>query len=480
METLHDKTVKGVKWSILDVVSSYGITFIVSIILARILLPSEYGLIGIAMIFVAIANCFVDSGLGNAIIRNKTVGREAYSTVFVTNMVISILVTGIIWLCAPWISTFFGHEELTRIIRILSLIIIINALAITQRTRLTKELDFKTQTIIAASCTLVSGGVGIVMALRGYGVWALVWQQLSRQILDTVMLWVFNGGFNGLSFSFKCFKELFGFGWKILVSGLIQTMWRQAYPIVIGKCYGSEQLGYFTRANQFSSLFSENLTSIVQRVSFPSFSKIQDEQERLVSAYRKVIQMTMMVTFICLMGLAAIAEPMIYTLIGEKWAASVPMLQILSISMIFYPLISINGNMLQVHGRSDLFLKTEIIQKILALCTIAIGIIFNIYWMLLSSIATNLTSYLIVAHYAQKVSHYGAISQIKDILPEGLIALGIAIPVWFINLIPLAPPLVLTMQIIVGAVFAYILHERAKRSAYLEFKEYILKFKSRG
>lgn len=440
----------------IDVVSNYGITFVVSIVLARLLTPDEYGIVGTALIFIALGNCFVDSGMGNAIIRKQKVDAVDYSTVFISNMCISAAVTAILYLCAPSIALFFKMPTLTQVIRVLSFIIVINALAITQRTRMTKNIDFKTQALISLPCTIASGIIGIIMAVKGFGVWALVGQQLSRQILDTILLWIVNRGFPRLVFSFRRFKSLFGFGWKILVSGLIQTIWRQAYPILIGKCYGSATLGQYTRAYQFCSIVSENMTSVIQRVSFPSLSSIQDDPERLLSAYKRVIRTTMAITSTSLLGLCAAAPSLIVTMIGPQWLPSIRLLQILCISMLFYPLTSINSNMLQIHGRSDWFLKVEIIQKILALSTLAIGIAFNIYWMLVSSIATNFISFLVAAHYSTKLTRHNAFRQIKDLLPEGLIAASMALVVHAVLLLPVAPYIQLSIQIIVGAAWTIV------------------------
>lgn len=475
MTALREKTVNGVKWSAIDTLSSYCITFVVSLVLARLLTPDEYGQIGIAMIFIAIANCFVDSGLSNAIIRKKDASDIDYSTVFISNLCISGCITLLLYGLAPLIAQYFRDESLTEILRVLSFMVVVNALAIIQRTRLTKALNFKTQTVIGLSSTVTSGVIGIGMAWAGYGTWALVWQQLSRQLIESTMLWTLQRGCPRMRFSKAHFDELFGFGWKIMLSGLIQTVWRQLIPTVLGKHYGKRTLGLYTRAYQFNSLFSENLTSMIQRVSFSSLSTLQDEEERLREAYRKVTRMTMAATTTCLLGLCATAEPMIYTLIGAQWLPCVDYLRILSIALLSYPICSINANMFQVKGRSDLFLRLEIVQKVLALIPLALCILYNIYWLLWGMVGSNVLSYLIVAHFSGRLTGYRLKEQIKDILPSTAIAVGMSIVVWSIGQIAIARPIILVMQIAVGMLVAIGLHAWFKLPEYQEAKTIVTK-----
>lgn len=361
--SLKHKTVRGVTWSFVDNIANQGITFLVGLVLARLLSPEEYGLIGIIMIFIAVFNSIVDSGFSNALIRKNDATNIDYNTVFITNLLLSVVLFLILFACAPSIGRFFNKLELVPLTRVMGCILIINAFAIIQRTLLVKRVDFKTQTKVSLIASVSSGVIGVCMAFAGLGVWSLVGQQVSRQLLNACFLWYYAKWLPAVQFSLHSFKELFGFGWKLLVSELINTVWKEMYQVIIGKCYSAQMLGQYTRSKQFASIFSSNLTTVIQRVSYPVLSSIQDDKERLKLAYQRVIKVAMLVTFICMIGLAAIAKPMIVVLIGEKWLVAATLLPVICFNMMLYPLHALNLNMLQVQGRSDLFLKLEIAKK---------------------------------------------------------------------------------------------------------------------
>ena len=349
-------------------------------------------------------------------------------------------------------------------------IVIINAFAIIQRTILVKNIDFKTQTKVSLTASVVSGVVGIAMALKGYGVWSLVGQQISRQMMNSVMLWFFNRWRPSIMFSVTSFKELFGFGWKLLVSGLIDTIWKQVYQVVIGKCYNAETLGQYTRADQFNIIFSSNLTAVVHRVSYPVLSKIQDEKERLKQAYRKVIKTTMLVTFPCMLGLAAVAEPMVLVLIGDKWLPCVHYLQIICFSGMLYPLHALNLNMLQVKGRSDVYLILEIVKKTIAVGPILLGIFINIYWMLIGSVFTGFIAYYLNGHFSGREIDYPCREQIKDIMPSFLISLAMATVVYAISYLKISVFVIFPLQLVVGFAMMIGMCEMFKLNEYQELK----------
>ena len=258
------------------------------------------------------------------------------------------------------------------------MVLLINAFAIIQRTLFVRNVDFKTQTKVSLIASLSSGAVGIGMAYGGCGVWSLVGQQISRQLMNTVFLWIYGKWHPALEFSKRSFRELFSFGSKLMLSSLIDTIYKNIYYLVIGRFYTSATLGQYTRAEQFNSIFSTNLTAVVQRVSYPVLSSIQNEPDRLRDAYRRVIKTTMLLTFACMLGLAAVARPLIVLLIGEKWLPAVGYLQILCFAGMLYPLHAINLNILQVKGRSDLFLRLEIIKKVIGTLPIVLGIFYGI------------------------------------------------------------------------------------------------------
>ncbi len=468
--SLKDKTIKGASWSFVDNIAGSGITFLVGIVLARLLTPEEFGLIGIITIFIAVFNSIVDSGFSNALIRKNDAKQIDYNTAFIFNLILSIFVFIVLFFLAPLIGNFFKEPQLVPLTRVMSIIVLINAFALVQRTLLVKKVDFKTQTKVSVIASSSSGVIGLSMAFTGFGVWSLVAQQLSRQFLNTFFLWVYNKWRPQLEFSIKSFKELFNFGWKLLVSGLIATIWTQLYQIVIGKFYTTAALGQFTRAKQFTDIFSSNLTGVVQRVSYPVLSSIQDEKDRLKQGYKKIIKTTMFFTFTLMLGLAAVAKPMVLVLIGEKWLPSVEFLQILCFSAMLYPLHAINLNMLQVKGRSDLFLILEIVKKIIAIGPIILGIFIGIKAMLLGSVFTGFISYYLNSYYSGRDLDYGIKEQINDVFPSFIIALSMAAIVWSISLINISPFILLPLQILAGLIIIFIIGETAKNSEYMELK----------
>ena len=470
-ESLKNKTVKGVGWSFIDNLSSSGITFLVGLVLARLLTPSEYGIMAILTIFIAVSNSIVDSGFSNALIRKTDARRVDYNTVFLFNLLVSGLLYVVLFLAAPAISWFFKEPLLVEVMRVIGWVLVINALAIIPRTLFVKEVNFKTQTKVSLIASISSGVIGIGMALAGLGVWSLVGQQLSRQLLNTLFLWIYCTWRPAWEFSMQSFKELFGFGSKILLSGLLNTIFNEIYSLVIGRCYTSAQLGQYTRANQFNQIFSSNLTTVIQRVSYPVLSSIQDESERLREAYRKVIKSTMLISFACMLGLAAVARPLILILIGEKWLPAVGFLQIICFSGMLYPLHAINLNILQVKGRSDLFLRLEIIKKIIAVGPLVLGVLFSIEYMLWGSVCTSLIAYFLNSYYSADLINYPTKEQIKDILPTFLISFVTAAAMWILTLLPLSNWLLLPLQCLLGIALAVLIYECLHLPEYVEVKQ---------
>ena len=478
-ESLKNKTIKGVGWSAADALLGQGVTFIVGLVLARLLSPDEYGLIGICLIFTTVLNGIVDSGFSNALIRKKDVTDEDYNTMFTTNMAISIVLYVFLFISAPLVSDFFHRIELTALVRVTGLILFLNALSITQVTILTKNIDFKTKTKASLVSAIISGVIGIAMAFMGYGVWSLVAQQLSKQLLYTLCLWVLSKWWPKFTFYKDSFKYMWGFGWKLLASGILNNVWNQLYQVVIGRCYTSSTLGHYTRANEYASIFSSNLTSIVQRVSYPVLAEIQDDKERMVLGYRKVIKVTMFVTAVCMISLGAVSEPLIYTLIGTKWHEAATYLPLICISMSLYPLHAINLNILQVLGRSDIFLYLEILKKIVGIVPIVIGIFCGIYYMLLVSILTGVISLYLNTWYTGKTLNYSFWKQLRDITPSYFTALVIALAVYFLKYLSLPYYIVLMLQIIVGIVACITISEIFKFDEYKELKTIVIKVVNR-
>lgn len=469
-QSLKDKTVKGVGWSAIDSVAGQGVTFLVGLVLARLLSPDEYGLIGIVMIFITVFNAIVDSGFSNSLIRKKDTTNADYNTMFLTNMVLSCAMYALLFFGANAIAHFFERVELVSLTRVVGLIIIINALSITQYTILQKRLDFKTKTKASLISAIISGGIGIIMAIKGCGVWSLAGQQISKQLLYTVLLWLSNKWWPNLTFSIESFKYMWGYGWKLLVSGLLNNIWNELYQVVVAKFYTPATLGQYTRSYQFGQIFSQNLTQIVQRVSFPVLAEMQDDKARMVSAYRRIIKVTMFVTTVSMLSLGAIARPLIYCLIGPQWDQAASFLPLICISMSLYPLHAINLNMLQVQGRSDLFLKLEIIKKIISVGPICIGIFIDIYWMVASSILVGIVAFFLNSFYSGRMIGYSSMMQLKDISYSYIFATGLAIVVYFIQYTPISYYAILLIQLLTIATVLCLTYKYSKREELIEIR----------
>jgi len=470
-ESLRSKTLSGTFWSATDAFLGQGVTFLVGIVLARLLSPTEYGLIGIALIFTVVLSGIVDSGFSTALIRKKDTTDTDYNTMFITNMVMSLLLFVVLYFASPLISVFFNRPELTSVTRAMGLILIFQALSITQVTILTKKIDFKTKTKASLISAVISGVVGVTMAFMGYGVWALVGQKLSNTLLYSICLWFLNRWWPNGSFSRKSFSYMWGFGWKLMLSGLLENTWNQLYQVVVGKFYSPASLGQYSRSKEYATIVSAQFTSIIQRVTYPVLSEVQDDQDRMVSAYRRIIKMTMFVIVLLMISLGAVAEPFIYCLIGPKWHEAATYLPLICLSMSLYPLHAINLNMLKVLGRSDIYLEIEIIKKIISIVPICLGIFVSIYWMLIGTMATGIIAFFLNSYYTGKHLGYSSFMQIKDIAPSYSLAIIIALPVFFLKYLPCSYWIVLPVQIILGIVLFLAICENKRIEEYLELKE---------
>ena len=475
-ESLKDKTIKGFGWSAIDNVTQYFVSFLVSIVLARLLSPEDYGLIGITTIFIAICTTLINGGFNAALIRKKDATEDDYNTAFIVNLGLSLFLYVIIFFCAPLIAEFFYREELVDLTRATSLGMIIGALALVQQARLTKRVDFKSQTKVTLVASVLSGFVGIVLAFCDFGVWALVAQTLTLQTTRTVMLWIINKWVPKMKFSVASFHNLFGFGLKMMLSYLLDTIWNELYQVVVGKFYSPGTLGQYTRAHGFSSLFSSNLTQVIQRVTYPVLSNIQDDKTRMVAAYKKIIGETMFITSIAMLFLGAIAEPLLYCLIGPKWHEAATYLPFICLMGSLYPLHAINLNMLKVQGRSDLFLGLEILKKIISLAPLFIGAFVGIFPMLYASIVTGIIAYFLNSHYSGKFIGYNSWEQIKDVAPSYALAFAIAMGVYFFKYLTISYWIVLPIQIVVGITLFFLLNESLKIKEYIELKSIVLSY----
>ena len=445
-DSLKSKTVKGVMWSSIDRFTTKGISFVFSMLIARMLLPSDYGVIGMLTIFMAVSQCFIDSGFGTALVRKNDRTETDFCTVFYFNIAVACICYALLFLASPYIARFYNLPLLESVTKVWGLNLIISSFAGIQSAQLTIAIDFKSRAKISVITTLFTGVVGLWLAYRGYGVWALVFQTLSSNVLSVILLWLTVRWMPKLIFSWKSFKELFSFGSKLLASSLLDTVYNNIYPIVIGKCFSASSLGVYSRADNLAQFPSSNLTGILVSVNFPVLSKIQDDDERLSSVYRLFLRMAAFVMFPLMVGLAAVADPFIRLTLTNNWEATIPFLQIICFSLMWYPIHAINLNLLQVKGRSDYFLKLEVIKKILGVAILFVTIPLGLTAMCYGRVFSSVVCLGINTHYTNKIIGYGFTMQMRDLLPILIHTLVMgAIVFAIVHLLP-----TLWLQLIVG------------------------------
>lgn len=433
-ESLKKKTVKGVAWTSLDQVTSIGFGFVIGVILARLLSPSDYGLLAMIGVFNAIAFSFLDSGFSSALVRKPDLTEDDNTTAFCFNIMAGTVLFGIIWLIAPWVSRFYDKPILTPLLRAEGSLLVITAFKIVQNTQLTRALNFKAKMIIRVTSNVLGGVIGIIAAYKGLGVWALVVMHIAGALIGLVLLWIISpwrprGRWNKASLHY-----LWGFGSKLLASGLLDTVYKNIYPIIIGKFYSAADLGQYTRAKQYAHMPAGTLTGVLQQVTFPVLSKIQDDIARLGESYRRMLRFTVFIVFPIMMGMAALAHPLVITLVTGKWAQCVPYLQVICFASMWYPVHAINLNLLQVKGRSDLFLRLEIIKKLIVTVAIFICVPFGIMGICIGAVCTSLISLFINTYYTGKLIHVGFVRQMMDMTPTLLNAIAMGAVVYLVTM----------------------------------------------
>lgn len=430
-ESLKKKTVKGVAWTSLNQVLNMGLGFVIGVILARLLSPSDYGLLAMIAVFNAIAFAFLDSGFGNALIRKPDLTEDDNTTAFFFNLVAGVVLFGIIWVIAPWVSAFYDKPILTPLLRAEGSLLIVSSFKIVQNTQLTRALNFKAKMIIRVVSNILGGASGIISAYCGLGVWALVVMHVADAIISLILLWIISpwrprGRWNKQSFNY-----LWGYGSKLLASGLLNTIYNNIYPIIIGKFYSAADLGQYTRASHYANLPSGTLTSVLQQVTFPVLSQIQEDTDHLASSYRRMLRFTVFIVFPIMIGMAVLAHPLVIALVTDKWAQCVPYLQIICFSSMWYPVHAINLNLLQVKGRSDLFLRLEIVKKVIITVAIILSVPFGIIGICIGSVCTSMICLAINTFYTGKLIHVGFVRQMRDMAPTLLASLAMGVVVYF-------------------------------------------------
>jgi O-antigen/teichoic acid export membrane protein len=416
-ESLKQKTIISMIWSGIERFSTAGTSFLFGLVMARLLKPSDYGMIAMLGIFIAISQTFIDSGFSSALIRKPNRTEADNATAFYFNIIVGLVCYLALFFTAPYIARFYNTPQLTILTRIIALNLILNSLCVVQQALLTIKLDFKTQAKISLSGVILSGITGIFLAYKGLGVWALVVQSVFSSVIRTILLWKLAKWHPQAPFSHESFHYLFSFGSKILTSGLLDTIYNNIYTIVIGKKFSSSKLGLYARADQWAQFPSVNITGILQRVSFPVLSTMQNEDERLSINYRKILRLSGFIIFPMMTGMAAIADPLIRIILTDKWAGTIPLLQILCFSLMWYPIHAINLNLLQVKGRSDLFLKLEIYKKILGVGILCITIPLGLIAMCIGQVISSILCLALNTHYTGLLIHLGFLRQMKDLFP---------------------------------------------------------------
>jgi O-antigen/teichoic acid export membrane protein len=436
------------------------LSFIAGIILARILGPEEFGLIGMISVFIAIGNALVDSGLSTSIIRTKDADNSDYSTVFYLNIALSILVYVALFFLAPYVSQFYNQGILTLIIRIYCLSFIISALSSVQLVILNKEMQFRKMLLLNIPGTLIGIVIGIVMGYYGYGVWSIVWMYLGTQLIQSILLWVFSSWKPSFNFSKEKMKFHYGFGYKLMLSGLIDTVFKNIYNVLIGRYYPVQSLGYYERARAFNDYPVTAITGIISRVSYPLLAQLQNQKEQISRAYKQLLQLSFFILAPLMLGTAAIAKPLFLLVLGEQWLEAVPFFQILCLSGMFFPVHAFNINVLKVFGRSDLFLRLEIIKKTVMVISLLVAFQFGLIVLIWSNVFTSIVALWINMYYSSNLINYSAKRQLGDMLPTLVKAMFMAAIMYI--LLSLLGSLAFFLQILIvsmcGVSFYFILN----------------------
>ena len=416
-ENLKTQTAKGVWWSFLEKYSTQGVSFIVTLVMARILDPGEYGLIGMIAIFIALGQVFIDGGFANALIQKKDRTETDYSTVFWINITIGFLSYALLFVFAPLIASFFKYEILKPIIRVYGISLILSSLVAVNKVKLTVDLNFKTQLKISLIAACTSGLAGIVCAKNGFGVWAIVVQVNVAAAMNTILSFVFVRWKPDAVFSKESFRSLFNYGSKLLAAQIISTVYVYLYNLAIGKKYTKHELGLYTKAGLFGQMVSTHLASVMTRVSFPVLSRVQNDDEKLIGAYRKFIGMVAFIVFPVALGVCSVARPLIVSLITDKWLGCVPFIRVLIFAYLCDGITLVNLNLLYVKGKSNTVLKLEILKKSIAIIILLITIRYSVLAVCIGQAIYAVIALTLNTRNTRKILNYGLLKQVRDIFP---------------------------------------------------------------
>ncbi len=417
-QSLKKQTFNGVVWRILETGGTQIIQLVIGIVLARLIMPEQFAAIAMLSIFLAVSQIFINSGFSTALMRKNDRTQLDCSTVFYFNIVIAVVSYIILFFIAPYVADFYNLPELKSILRVISITLVIGSFAGVHRTLFSARMEFKALTKYNIAALIISGCVGMYMAYKGFQVWALVTQSIVSTTINTLFIWFASPWRPTLQFSWTSLKEFFGFGSKLLASGLLDTLYTNMYSVVIGKVFPPSDLAYYNRATGLRNMSSSTPTSVLQSVTFPALCKLQENDEVLRSSYRKMLQVSAFVVFPLCLGLGSVSYPLINVLYTKVWIYAAALLQIIVFAGMWYPIHAINLNLLQVKGRSDLFFRLEVIKKILGVSMLCITVPLGLEAMCYGNIVNSIIALIINTHYTGKLINLGFFEQLKDIWPS--------------------------------------------------------------
>lgn len=451
--SIRDKVVNGVLWNAFERFSTQGIQLVLTIFIARLLSPSDYGLIAMLSIFMAVAQAFVDSGFTNALIQNKGRTEKDYATMFFFNIFAASLVYFLLFCMAPWVARFYSQPELTSILRVYSIVLIINSFASVHMTRLTIELNFRKQALVSIWAVVISGFIGLWMAYHGFGVWTLVYQALIFSLVWTLMLSLQTKWIPKSFFSYASFRSLFTYGSKLLVSGMLHTICTHMYSLTIGKFFMPDILGYFNRAFALGQFPVQNLGNIMHWVTFPILCNYQNDEEKFNSLITSYLRVSAFLLYPLMVGMAVLAVPLISVVLTDKWLPTAPLLQILCFAMMWHPAMQINVSILDAKGRSDYHLKSEIIKKLMAVLILCVTLPMGIPLVCMGIVVYNLFDFIIVVAFSSRLTSITFLNQLKMLMPIWGLSLAMGVVVLMSSICFTLPVAKLLSGIVVGIFF---------------------------
>lgn len=467
-ENIKNRAISGAIWTGIEKILRQVVQFIFGIILARLLDPSDYGVVGMLAIFMAIATTFTDSGMGSALIQKKDKSEDDYNTVFWFNLIVSIIFYVLLFIGAPYIADFYHLPILKEVTPVISITLVLGALSTVHTTRLSINLQFREQSIISIVSMIATGIIGIALAYLGYGVWALVFQNIASSLLTVILVWLALRWVPRLSFSMKSFRELFGFGSRILGSSLINTIYRNISTLVIGRLFSPDQIGYYNRGVGYAHMPTDMVQDMALKVNYPILAKLKDNNDQLLSAYKKLMSLPLYILYPILIGMVVTADPLISVMIGDKWLPCVPVMQILCIGCMFTPLTHLNLNLLYVKGRSDLVLRLELIKKPIGFALLLGLAPFGIVWMVVGQAVYSFIAFSFNCYYTGKILVYGEIKQLKVLLPIFINCIIMALVV-YLSMLPFDTNYIKLIVGVTTGILSYLLYSIfTKDSCYIE------------